>query len=164
MCFISPPPPAAAVAAAGPDLSPLLLFQEYRQLDLMAYATKIAGDVERLTAKSSLGRLGSSSPSLPAPSAAALGGAGELLLSSLEHPNNNNNNNNNNKNNGRHREGWGRAVNGVDGSGGSGGGGGGGGGGDRTRGAAAGDTLEVEVERKVADNPWRGGREDDIIG
>lgn len=79
-----------------------------------------------------------------------------MFLSSLEHSNSSSNKNNN----GRHQEGWGRAVNGVGGSG----GGGGRGGRDRTGGAPAGDTLEVEVERNVVDNPWRGGREDDIIG
>ena len=125
---------------------PAFPHQEYKQLDLMAYANKIAGDVERLTSKSSLGRLGSSaSPLLPATTAMG-GGGGEVFLASLDHQNANNINNN--INHGRHQEGWGRAMNG---------GRGGGGGGERTE-----DTLEVEVDEPQ--RVWRGGREDDIIG
>lgn len=55
-----------------------LFRQEYRQLDLMAYSEKVARDIERMTASSTLGRLGSSPlPHLPG------SGVGEgLLLSS----------------------------------------------------------------------------------
>lgn len=57
--FVPPPPP-----------------QEYRQLDLVTYATKVKVDVDRITDKSTVGRVGAAAPQLPGTRG---GGAGMMI-------------------------------------------------------------------------------------